>query len=350
MGDTQNGLIATPGSVIKDIASKAVSNDLDYILQADSISEYIGAVANSMIGSVMKDGLASVSIRTKNRERSSPPTGSSSKAINQNRFAQEKGNILKDINKAISLRTKGQAFYDNASGSLSLIDAEAALASLEYLRDELYIVDERQDFNLSASCSENFSRPKRLQNRILPNIEDMVKSVEGVMSAFYQAVDDNSSVNDQTSEFWNTEGLVRENLQPAQQALYDWDHSDNRDILGQLLFIKEVVQDLENNQAGRQTLTDLRGSIGGSAVVDAREFEDQITKARKILSNAYDMLTESPDQSGNFVDKLSRCIKHRAPEGSYEGGVLSFPYRDTDNWGQDSSGNYIVPTRPFPWE
>jgi len=112
----------------------------------------------------------------------------------------------------------------------------------------------------------------------------------------------------------------------------------NQDLLRRMTDIQAAISDVANSPEGRQTLTELKAGLGGGIVVDARQFENNITGARKIFGRAYNMLTE--DQ--NWAGRLDDCTKHRSPAGSYSGGTLPFSYSG-DSW-------TTVPERPFPWE
>ncbi len=47
----------TPGAVVGDMASKAVGSDIDYILNAKEIEQYVTAIANAVINRVVKEGI-----------------------------------------------------------------------------------------------------------------------------------------------------------------------------------------------------------------------------------------------------------------------------------------------------
>lgn len=52
--------ITTPGKTIGDTLSKAVGSDIDYIVNADELSEYIAAIADAIINRIIKEGVAGI--------------------------------------------------------------------------------------------------------------------------------------------------------------------------------------------------------------------------------------------------------------------------------------------------
>lgn len=53
----ESGRITTPGSVVGSLVSKAVGSDIDYIINAEQLQDYIGAIANALINRLIKEGV-----------------------------------------------------------------------------------------------------------------------------------------------------------------------------------------------------------------------------------------------------------------------------------------------------
>jgi len=117
LSDKQSGIIVTPGSVIKDLASKSLGSEIDYVLNADDLESYVNAVVNSMFNDVLAKGLVNVSPQKDDPidtgiDAGDWVTGAGTLGtISKNKFNDEKRQLRKSIDKAIKDRKAGQAFW-----------------------------------------------------------------------------------------------------------------------------------------------------------------------------------------------------------------------------------------------
>jgi hypothetical protein len=61
--------IVTPGSTLGNVVAKAVGSDIDFILSAEQLSDYVSAIANAAINRVIAEGLSAATTRN------APPRG-----------------------------------------------------------------------------------------------------------------------------------------------------------------------------------------------------------------------------------------------------------------------------------
>jgi len=124
----QNCVITTPGNVIGDLTAKAIGTDIDYILSAEQLSDYVAAIANAAINRLIIEGVEGI----QGLSTSNAPSGGSvggaggscaglrgavlTACLNavQNadgNFATAKSNLRKQINQSIPPREEADGFY-----------------------------------------------------------------------------------------------------------------------------------------------------------------------------------------------------------------------------------------------
>lgn len=327
LSDKKDGVIVTPGSVIKDLASKAVGSEIDYVLNADSLETYVNAIINSMFNSVLADGLAIVSPTTGNTNDiyNYVPDANALGAIDAAKYDSERTQTISSITKAIKDREAGQKFFDLSGSGLDLSEADTILAALEYLRGELLRPQDVTD--LISACGDNrFGTPTLIRTDVIPLITDMMNNMADAYAAIEIADDNNPNFNDPTSPTF---------------AVLDGDASDNLDINGQLAAYKTELESLsDNNEENRSSLLRIKTTIGSSFELDASKFKSDIEKSLETIAKAKDLLTEKDD----FAGALAACTKHRSPAGTHSSitGTLPFSY-PANSW-------TTTPAQPFPWE
>jgi hypothetical protein len=55
--------VITPGSTLGDLTSKAVGKDIDFLLNADQLGDYVSAIVDALLSRVIDEGLAKASSR-----------------------------------------------------------------------------------------------------------------------------------------------------------------------------------------------------------------------------------------------------------------------------------------------
>lgn len=92
----ENGNIVTPGKALGDLTSKALGTDIDFVLNADQLGDYVEAITNALINRVIKEGVTGVKSATTRREREA--AASQNASVTENNFDFIKTTTLNQIN------------------------------------------------------------------------------------------------------------------------------------------------------------------------------------------------------------------------------------------------------------
>lgn len=95
-----DGNIVTPGKALGDLTSKAIGTDIDFILNAEQLGDYVEAIANSLINRLIKEGVAGIKSATTRSEREQ--AASQNAGITENNFDFIKQTTLNQINLTLS--------------------------------------------------------------------------------------------------------------------------------------------------------------------------------------------------------------------------------------------------------
>lgn len=136
-----NGLITTPGSVLKDLTSKAAGSDFDLIANADQLKDIIGMVSGGLIseltsggGSSGSKGISGVDLAAR-RARRNRSRDASGERIAQDKLRPNCVQVFLDSN---YLSTDDFKLFDtNGSGDLSELEIDngikkAVVADIDY--------------------------------------------------------------------------------------------------------------------------------------------------------------------------------------------------------------------------
>lgn len=105
------GNIHTPGSTAKDLVSKAVGTDIDFILSADELGDYVGAIANALINRVIQEGVAKIQ-KVSSRQEVDSANAQYEASVVANAFEPEKTIVTAQINETLVPRQQAQATID----------------------------------------------------------------------------------------------------------------------------------------------------------------------------------------------------------------------------------------------
>ena len=105
----------TPGAVVGDMASKAVGTDIDYILSARELEQYVTAIVNAVINRVIKEGVGLIKGSSEYKYDSSAYTQPYEDALTDIQ-RQEKQNIMAEYQRVLDDRN---AVLANKKQSLS---------------------------------------------------------------------------------------------------------------------------------------------------------------------------------------------------------------------------------------
>lgn len=91
-----NGNIVTPGRALGDLTSKALGTDIDFVMNAKQLGDYVEAIANSLINRLIKEGVTGIQSATTRAEREEAV--SQEAGITENNFDFIKQTTLNQIN------------------------------------------------------------------------------------------------------------------------------------------------------------------------------------------------------------------------------------------------------------
>jgi len=105
----------TPGNVVGEMAVKAVGSDIDYILSAQELEQYVAAIANAVINRVIKEGVGV--IKGSSEQDTSGYTTQPSEDALTNIQEQEKERIISEYQMVIDDRNAVLANKNQAASS-----------------------------------------------------------------------------------------------------------------------------------------------------------------------------------------------------------------------------------------
>lgn len=112
-----NGNIITPGKALGDLTSKALGTDIDFVLNAQQLGDYVSAIANSLINRITKEGIAGLQGLSSRSERNS--AAAQNQSIVENNFTFVKADLLSQINQTVSPEQQTLSTINGMIASLS---------------------------------------------------------------------------------------------------------------------------------------------------------------------------------------------------------------------------------------
>ena len=108
--------VTTPGSAVGGVVTKALGADFDFIVNAQQLGEYVGAIVNALINRLFTEGLAAVK-GTSNKNILDTATISYNQ-VTANAFIQNKQILLDKIDSTLTPRQQGQVVVDTTVQNL----------------------------------------------------------------------------------------------------------------------------------------------------------------------------------------------------------------------------------------
>ncbi len=115
-GKEINCKVTTPGSAVGGVVTKALGSSFDFIVNAQQLGDYVGAIVNALINRLFTEGLAAVR-GTSNKNALDAATISYNQ-VTTNAFTQNKQMLLDSIDSTLKPRQQGQIIVDTTIQNL----------------------------------------------------------------------------------------------------------------------------------------------------------------------------------------------------------------------------------------
>ena len=197
--------IVTPGKTIGDTVAKAVGADIDYIVNANDLSDYVGAIADALINRIIMEGVNGL------RGASSgdaPRGGYISPAGIGQPCAGLSGALLEACRKYV--QTFGQSFSFSKNGFIQQIDGtlqprmaakdeiKASIVILEnYIKSANAIYGELAKLSVYlCRSSSGFQNDEIQRSKIMENIQNSIQQEQAILNGLRQDLIANQSIID----------------------------------------------------------------------------------------------------------------------------------------------------------
>lgn len=120
------GNIITPGTALANLTNEALTTDIKFVLSAGQLGDYVGAIANSLINRIIKEGVAGAKSATSRSERET--AAAQNESITENNFDFIKSTTLNEINQTLSPHLQTKAIMESTIANL-----EAYITNLQSL-------------------------------------------------------------------------------------------------------------------------------------------------------------------------------------------------------------------------